>query len=253
MTIVKKIDWRKVAILFASGMVGVFSAWPMISALISVSGQEPPLPMFVIQSLSTLQSGVILFAMVILGAYLSSKVNLGAPLVEAWLQNSWHGVNVKQILFAGIVGGLLGCVVLMGFSQFSTPRLPSEFIKNAEAFSPPFYTKILYGGITEELLIRWGLMSFFVWGFFRLTQNQASHVKPVNYWLGILASSFIFGVAHLPAASLLSPVVTMPLIMYIIVGNSLFGLIAGYLYWKKGLESAIIAHILAHVVMAFFV
>lgn len=251
MTIVEKIDWRQVAILFALGMVGVFSALPMIPVLISASGQEPSLPMFVIQGLSTLQSGVILFAMVILGDYLSPKVNLGAPLVEAWLQKSWHRIEIKPILFAGVIGGLLGGVMLMGFSQLSLPHLPSEFIASAEAFSPPLYTKLLYGGITEELLIRWGLMSFFVWGFFRLTQNQASHVKPVNYWLGILASSFIFGAAHLPVASLLSPVVNMPLVMYIIVGNSLFGLIAGYLYWKKGLESAIIAHILTHVVLVF--
>jgi membrane protease YdiL (CAAX protease family) len=28
-----------------------------------------------------------------------------------------------------------------------------------------------------------------------------------------------------------------------------FGVIAGYLYWKKGLEAAIIAHMMAHVVM----
>ncbi len=29
----------------------------------------------------------------------------------------------------------------------------------------------------------------------------------------------------------------------------LFALIAGYLYWKKGLEAAIVAHMLAHVVI----
>jgi membrane protease YdiL (CAAX protease family) len=39
------------------------------------------------------------------------------------------------------------------------------------------------------------------------------------------------------------------LISYIILGNSLGGLIFGWLYWKKGLEAAFIAHIMSHVVM----
>jgi membrane protease YdiL (CAAX protease family) len=29
----------------------------------------------------------------------------------------------------------------------------------------------------------------------------------------------------------------------------MFGLVAGFLYWKKGLEAAIIAHITTHVVL----
>lgn len=38
-------------------------------------------------------------------------------------------------------------------------------------------------------------------------------------------------------------------IAYVIVANSIFGLIAGYLYWQKGLEAAIIAHMSAHLVI----
>jgi hypothetical protein len=53
----------------------------------------------------------------------------------------------------------------------------------------------------------------------------------------------------LPIAFLIFPQATVVLIAFVVLANSLFGLIAGYLYWKKGLESAMIAHILAHVVM----
>ncbi len=48
---------------------------------------------------------------------------------------------------------------------------------------------------------------------------------------------------------MLFPEATHALTLFVIVGNSAFGLIAGYLYWKKGLESAMLAHMLAHVVM----
>jgi hypothetical protein len=43
---------------------------------------------------------------------------------------------------------------------------------------------------------------------------------------------------------------SVPVILFVIVANSVFGIVAGYLYWKFGLESAIIAHILGHVVLA---
>jgi hypothetical protein len=36
---------------------------------------------------------------------------------------------------------------------------------------------------------------------------------------------------------------------YVIIANSAFGFIAGFLYWRKGLESAIIAHMLTHVLL----
>jgi hypothetical protein len=54
---------------------------------------------------------------------------------------------------------------------------------------------------------------------------------------------------HLPLVRALSVNFTAAIISYIVGANSLFGFIAGYLYWKRGLEAAIIAHMLAHVVI----
>jgi membrane protease YdiL (CAAX protease family) len=48
---------------------------------------------------------------------------------------------------------------------------------------------------------------------------------------------------------MLFPETNFVLTLFVIVANSAFGLIGGYLYWKKGLESAMIAHALTHVVM----
>jgi membrane protease YdiL (CAAX protease family) len=59
----------------------------------------------------------------------------------------------------------------------------------------------------------------------------------------------VFGVGHLPVALLVVPHITLLLAGYVIAANSVFGLVAGYLYWKKGLESAMIAHIFTHLVI----
>ena len=31
--------------------------------------------------------------------------------------------------------------------------------------------------------------------------------------------------------------------------NALFGFVAGFLYWRRGLEAAMIAHMVAHLIM----
>jgi Type II CAAX prenyl endopeptidase Rce1-like len=74
-------------------------------------------------------------------------------------------------------------------------------------------------------------------------------VTPALKLLSLVQPTVIFGLGHLPFVFAIIPNASVPLILYVIVGNSFVGLIVGYLYWKKGLESAMIAHMLAHVVM----
>ncbi len=38
----------------------------------------------------------------------------------------------------------------------------------------------------------------------------------------------------------------MPVVAFVLVGNTVFGLLAGGLFARHGLEAAIIAHVLAH-------
>ena len=64
-----------------------------------------------------------------------------------------------------------------------------------------------------------------------------------------MISSLVFGVGHLPVGYTISPAATAALTLYVIAANPVFGLLAGYLYWERGLGSAIIAHMTAHVVM----
>jgi membrane protease YdiL (CAAX protease family) len=66
-----------------------------------------------------------------------------------------------------------------------------------------------------------------------------------------LVSSVVFGAGHLPVGYMLLPdSFSLALVLFIILANSAFGVVAGYLYWKRGLESAMLAHIVCHLVLA---
>ncbi len=82
-----------------------------------------------------------------------------------------------------------------------------------------------------------------------LLQRRGGAPKPAYFVGAILISSLVFGVGHLPVAYMILPEATTALTLFVVVANSIFGLVAGYLYWKRGLESAMLAHMLAHVLL----
>ena len=235
--------------LFSLGLLGVVSSIPLIPRLLAL--QSTPLPMSVkmIQLISVAQSSVLLLLMVWLGSVLSKKVGLTSPVIFAMAHSKDIYKELKPQILPALIGGIVGGIFILTFLSIFSNYLPPEFLIAGAKLTPSWYTKILYGGITEEILVRWGLMSFFVWGLYRLTQKKGSNIRPHNYVLAIMISAIIFGVAHLPVAFALSTETTIPLIAYIILGNAAFGFIAGYLFWKHGLECAMGAHMIAHLTM----
>jgi len=235
--------------LFTLGLLGIASIVPLIPQLLAL--QEAPLPFSVeiIQIISVAQSSVLLLLMIWLGSVFSKKVGLTSPVIFALARSENAFKELKPQIMPALIGGIIGGIFILVFLSALTSYLPAEFLSAGEKLIPPWYTKMLYGGITEELLIRWGLMSFFVWAAYRITQKNGSEIRSYNYIFAIIASALIFGLGHLPVAFALSPEVTAPLVAYIILGNAAFGFIAGYLYWKRGLECAIGAHMIAHLTM----
>lgn len=235
--------------LFALGFMGVLSMLPVIPQLLALEDTPPPLPIWLLQLLSMIQPTVLLSLMLWLGAAMSKRVGLGTPLLTAFEQGeSLSPVLQKQALPA-LLGGIGGGMAILSIYILFAGSLPTEFLTNAEKLTMPWYTRLLYGGITEEVLIRWGLMSFFVWGSYALFQGKSGPVAPHHYIIAIVLSSLLFGLGHLPVAFTLTSDVTVSLLLYIVLANASFGLIAGTLYWKYGLEAAIGAHMIAHVTM----
>jgi len=150
-----------------------------------------------------------------------------------------------------VLAGLASGVALVMTWVIATPFFAAEFVERALDFNKfvPHIVRFLYGGITEELLLRWGVMTLLVWAARRLLHKGDGSPKPAYFIGPILTSAVLFGVGHLPIASLLNGGLTLPVTIYVITGNSTFGVVAGFLDGKKGLEAAIIAHMSAHIVL----
>jgi hypothetical protein len=214
-------------------------------------GTEIPTFTPLLKLLSLIQPAVILSIAVLVGVALAPKVGLSSPVAQAVASGGDPVSPFKPQIVPGIVGGLAGGVAIILIALVSKPFLSPEVVARISELGKflPLPTRLLYGGITEELLLRWGLMTLLVWAMRRLFQKGQERPKQVYFVGAIVISSVVFGIGHLPIAFMLVPEATLALTLFVIVGNSVFGLIAGYLYWKKGLESAMLAHMLAHVVI----
>lgn len=179
------------------------------------------------------------------GCALAHRVGLGAPFVSAILARaSLDFAALRRAAIAAIAVALAGAVVLIWFYAFTG----QTEIMGSDA-APSLVTRVLYGGITEELMVRWGLMSFLLWVIWRL---RGRPVQPgaTSAWIAISIAALIFGAGHLPVAFATFAEVSPILIGAILVGNFLPGVGFGWLFWKHGIEAAILGHALTHIFAA---
>ena len=60
-------------------------------------------------------------------------------------------------------------------------------------------------------------------------------------WVVIIVAGLIFGIGHLPASAAMGIELTPLYIVRSLVLNGI-GILYGWLYWQRGLESAMLAH-----------
>lgn len=230
-------------VLWVAGMLGVVAITAMV--LPQLLGQVTlPAPLWVISLASLAQTALLLALAVWAGVALAPAVDLRAPAFEAVVTGRpiWSALGSQ--LLPGLMAGVLGGLLLFALGRYA----PAALAQLQERFTVPLVARVLYGGITEELLLRWGLMTALVWLAWRFLQHRRGAVRPGFVWLAIAVSAFIFGAGHLPAASALLGAMDANIVAFVIGGNTAFGLLFGYLFWRHGLESAMIAHALSHLV-----
>lgn len=245
-------------VLWLAGMAGVLSFLLVdISALIAAlplpEGASPPElpPPALLKPLMMIQPTVLVSLAVLIGIWLAPKVGLNAPVARALAERAPIMPALKPQIIPGVIAGVASGVAIVGIWVTAKPFLPEEFVTRALEFNNfiPHAVRVLYGGLTEEILLRWGLMTFLVWLQWRVFQRGDGPPRGIYFVAAIFVSAVIFGLGHLPIASLLAGALTAPIVAYVVAANSLFGIVAGFLYWRRGLEAAMLAHIFAHVVL----
>jgi len=239
---------RRLALaLWLSGMAGVVAlVWWVLPDLIA---RQPlpgplPIPMWALQLASGAQSAALLGLAVWAGIAQAGKVGLHAPAFEAFASRGSTREALRPQWRPGIAGGIaVGAMLVLAWAT-----QPAALAAANTTMSIPLAVRVLYGGVTEELLLRWGVMSLLLWGLWRGVQRGRGAPRDAIAWAAILASALLFAVGHLPAAYTMLGALDAATLAWVVGFNTLAGSVFGWLYWRYGLEAAMLAHALAHVV-----
>jgi hypothetical protein len=229
------------AVLWLAGLPGVVAVvWLSLPAI--AIDRPLPVPLWVVQIVSGAQTALLLALAVVLGVVTARKVGFRAPAFAALIGGESVALALRPQMLPGLLGGLVGAALLWGFGV-----LAPATIRELEAERHvPAAVRLLYGGITEELLVRWGLMSLITWMLWRLVHGGRGRVSAAVVLIAIFLSAVLFGAGHLPVMAALIGTMTPGIAAYVVSANAVFGCVAGWLYWRHGLESAMLAHVSAH-------
>ena len=196
-----------------------------------------------IQFLMLINPLILLSISVLIGNLCFRKVGLEAPILSTNFGLQENLPLIKDFLKIGVISGIVVGIILILISVVSEKVISSELVNSPLSSSLNIITRLMYGGITEEILMRFGLMTFLVWIIDKISNSESNWV----FLFAILISSLMFALGHLPIVYETVEVVSFGLVTYILIANSIAGMVYGYLYWKKGLECSMISHMATHI------
>lgn len=237
---------RLALLLGVASSVTVVLLFPYLLVLIPKLGTTP-IPLWLLVPIQAVQGGVQLFLAAWLGLYLGAPIGLDSPLLRAWVYRQPQSPDAPRprFLLAVALGlGVGSALVIMDRFLFM-PRQP-EVIRNLGATIAQWKGLLasFYGGIGEEVLTRQFFMSLIAWLLFRVTRSRHTAV----FVASAVVAAVAFAAAHLPAAAQLAPLDTW-VVSRVLVLNSIAGVAFGLLFWRRGLEHAMVAHFCADLVL----
>lgn len=169
-----------------------------------------------------------------LGAYVVPKIDVVQQI----------GIN-KVLLYGLGLGVICSIGHLLFYYKYLVPKLAKTDYMEIETHyaSIGILSRLFYGGILEEVMFRWGLLSLFIW-LFQLMNISDS----VSKLFAISVSSILFAIVHLPSIKLVASNPKPSMYVYTIVGNIWVGLFAGIAFIQGSLLAAIIVHVLFHLI-----
>lgn len=173
------------------------------------------------------------------GYILTSQIGLIKPFI----------LKKKSVLASLLIGGITG-VILVADHFIIGIYYPEIQTYNASSVSlNGVFASVLYGGIIEEVMLRFffmSLISFIIWKlFFRKYDNNSIPQKV--FIIANVIAALIFAAGHIPATVGIFGSLNAFLVLRCFVLNGLAGYLFGELFRKHGIGYAMIAHATAHI------
>ncbi len=239
----RPVSWLRLWLgLTALAAVGLLAATPLLLDVLRtlLAGRSRPLPLGVVLLLQDVQALLLASLAAAVGLWTAPRVGLDAPLLRARLGGAPVAGRLLGLLPASVLAGSLSAMVVLALSWALKAKFAAALGALPAWSGWAGASGAFYGGLFEELLCRWGLLSLFAFALDRLGVGRGS-----GFWAANVAAALAFGLLHLPAAFQLGVLRTPLVLSYLLAGNAVVGLVCGWLFRRHGLESAMVGHVSA--------
>lgn len=209
------------------------------------------LPKELLIVISTIQSTVLVAVLCFLGLKLARATNFNKGFLgHFYSKKSSYKLDKNSVIIA-LISAFIYAALIVVSDKFLWGNFIPEVVATEHVFNPLYlFAGLLYGGVVEEIMLRLFGTSLIVFILYKIfARNKSKEEIPTSFYIiGIVLAAILFGIGHLPANFALFGTSAIVASRSIIM-NAIPGLIFGYLYWKKGLEYAMLSHMFGHVFM----
>jgi hypothetical protein len=243
------VDWPLITVLFCLSVPGsVIMVKRLVNFLLPDNTQRLKNRIIFFAIIQTL---AIVLIMCFAGAVLSKITGLRAPILEVLLGGQSGMDELLPILlpalFYSFCALLVFCLLYHYLAKYVIDEKSLNIITQLRRVMG-LDGCILYGGVVEEIIGRWGLMNLATF-FALIFMNQ---ISPLIVWLSILISGLIFSVGQLPAYIAAGCTSSRRFIYSFILLSLCQSVFFGYVFWQYGLVCSILAHMFFHLGWALY-
>lgn len=238
--------WKRAGPLVGAGLLGVASLvlQPVPQAVLPAQPEPVAMPLWALKVLALVTPTVLLVVAALVGVLVAHRVGLRS-LLAGTAQPEEGNRGWWPAAAAGLATGAL----LVGLDALLAPWLGGSwqaFLSQASrADASALLMGVLYGGITEEILMRWGLMGALAWALWSLGGQRHLGASLV---LAALVTAVVFGLAHLPVLQAQLEL-SAGMVWRTLCLNGLAALVYAWVFWRHHLEAAMLSHACSHLAM----
>ena len=249
-------DLRLAVIMAAVAALATVAVFPYLLQVAPGRFDAVPAPLWVLIAIQALQMFVVVTLLAWAGLRMGHRIGMGSPLLQHWINGQAVPAMPRARPWHSALLGVGAALPILLLSSVLDPWLlppPRVEMQDIEGAGNALYGLLasFYGGIVEELQLRLFLLTLVAWGLTWLVRRGRGfdgRVSPGVAWIAIGVAALLFGAGHLPTAAgiwgLDAGVIARTVLL-----NAIGGVVFGWLYWKRGLEMAVLSHFAADIVL----
>ncbi len=230
--------------LLPIALIGGYFALEMSISMIDPAALETAISqvgsLFMVKVMSAVSSAAYVCFAGFFGYLIAEKIWLLHPI-------RFEKTALLRVLVLSAIGGAILSLDAWTFAKW-VPALGETYPATGSFDFTVWIASILYGGISEEILIRFFLMSLIALMVWKVFFKKEETVPAKALIAANFIAAFFFAAGHLPVTALIFGALTPLLLIRCFMLNGAAGLLFGRFYRKYGIQYAIIAHMLFHLV-----